>query len=147
MEITNSQILQNITDLRSEIKESNLLLEKIIKLDNVDLNSIITLKNKIHNNIIEMKKDQYLIQNRNFNNNIEYNNKLICIFELIKIKEKFIMMIDLNSIIINTTSSQEKILHLSLENYQEVNEYKSEIFKIQKLLNTFNNQLFTKETI
>ena len=141
--ITNSKLLQYITDLRNEISEQTVLLEKITKLETVDIVSINTLKLQIQTKIIDLKHYQYIIQKNNFDNTVIYKDKDYCVFELIKIKEKYIMEMQLSELIVKTESKDEKFLHLALKSYQEVIDYKKAISEIQSILNKFNNTFQT----
>lgn len=146
MEITNSQILQSITDKKNAIKESSMLLEKISSLSNIDTKSIDSLKSQLHEDITDFKELQYLIQQRNFNNVLEYNGQETSVFKLIKIKEKYMMFSEIDSILIAKSSNNDDFLKIALTSYQDTVGYKKEISKIQSLLNKFNNEPFTKET-
>ncbi len=140
--MTNSELLQRITELRTEIDEQTNLCASIFKLDNVESGSVKELSDSIISKIDQFKKYQAIINKRNIHKILIYQNTDYAAIDLIKIKEGILLKKQLKQLLISTNSEQDKMLQISLEAFQSIQDYKKSLSEIHIILQEFNDEKF-----
>jgi len=140
--MTNGEILQKITELRTEVDEQTHLCSSIFKLDNVESKSIRELTESILDKIDTFKRYQAVIGKRNVNKTLVFKGNDYSAIDLIKIKEGILLKKQLNQMLINTNSEQDQMLQISLEAFQSIQDYKKSLSEIHIILQEFNNEQF-----
>lgn len=143
--MTNSEILQRIVELKTQIDEQTDLCSNIFKLKTVDAKSIRELITDTEVKIGQLKNYQAIITVRNINKIITYQGRQYTALDLIKLKEEILLRKKLKQLLINTKSDQEELLQISLEAFQSIQDYKKSLGEIHILLEEFNNETFDIE--
>lgn len=143
--MTNSEILQRIVELKTEINEQTDLCSNIFKLKTVDAKSINELIADTESKIELLKKYQAIISTRNMNKILIFRDAQYIALDLIKLKEEILLKKKLKQVLINTKSDQEELLQISLEAFQSIQDYKKSLGEIHIILEEFNNETFDIE--
>lgn len=145
MEITNSDLLLQISVLKNEIEDQIHLCSNVSKLGHIDGNSLLEIVNSTEEKIDKLKRYQKIILKRNADTNVMFKDMNIKVKDLIKLKEGLLLKKNLKNILINIPSENDKLIEISLEAFQAVQEYKKDLSLIHEILNDFNNIQFNLE--
>ncbi len=137
--MTNSKLLTLITELKTEIGDQINLSTNIFKLENTDASSIHQLVDTTLNKITKLKNYQLVITLRNLKI-VTYKDQETQVYKLIKLREELLLKKQLMTPLIRSTPSNDELVKLSLEAFQKIQEYKTQLDEIYYILNTFNNE-------
>ena len=142
--IANSKILKNITDLKSEIKELKGLMNTLLKDKSLTIKS--ESISELIDSIVEKNETCYILQkeliNRNYAVTLDYNGQQFKPIELLKLKEKLMQEKEIYSLFTeaNITPEDDKMLKLSLQNFQHYQAIQKELNKVYEILETYNKE-------
>lgn len=139
--MNNSEILQRIVELRTEIEEQTNLCSNIFKLsaEPAAINEVIE---STELKIDQLKDYQAIINRRNFGKTVIFRDVTFTVADLIKLKEGLLLKKQLKAALINTKSEESEMVQISLEAFQSIQDYKKSLGEIHTILEKFNNEPF-----
>jgi len=138
--MTNKELLQSMSELKNDIDAQKQLGSNLLKLKNIDILTLQEIRSNIESAIEKLKDQQETLILRNTTNAIQHLGVEYRASKLIRMKEELTLKLEFESILANVVSDDEKIIRISLEAFQKVQQYKKEIGQILNTLNNYNNQ-------
>ncbi len=140
-ELSNSQIMKNISNIKKEIEETKQFLKNISNNNKVPVDEIQKTLDGIKSNNDELFDLNMLLLDRNYNNTIMHRENKYRPIELLKLKDKLFQEREINDIILKSDVGQnEDLLKISLETFQSHQDCKNEINEIFELLEEYNKK-------
>ena len=139
-ELSNSEIMKKITDIKKELENNKQILKHITsvnKIEVVEIKNTLDLSKKLNDELYELNS---ILLNRNYGSEITFKGKKYKPIELLKIKEKLFYERDINEIVLNSHRNEdEAMLKLSLEVFQDIQSIKNDLNELFMNLENFNN--------